>query len=128
MPSLVNAAQLYGALTLYHLDGSFRWLFFDSSSTSPPMKLTIASARAELLITRQQQNQLLKKIKGLREYLREEGIDPDERPDYTERNTRIYEAWLACKSYTQVGREFNLTPGRISCICQRIHLKRPPTK
>lgn len=82
--------------------------------------MSIQEAKEQLAIYRGQQRELRKQIEKLRKFLREKGIDPDPPAvDLRPRNKAIYGLFLDGKSYTDIAKEYKLSPGRIKDLCQR---------
>lgn len=82
--------------------------------------MTAKQAKEKLIILRKKQNRLRKQIDELREFLRQKNVNPDAPAiDLTKRNQAIYKRYLAGLSYTEIGKIYNLSPGRIRNICKR---------
>lgn len=82
--------------------------------------MSIEEAKAQLAIYREQQRGLRKQIEELRKFLLQQGIDPDPQAiDLRPRNKAIYGQYLDGKPYSDIAREYKLSPGRIKDICQR---------
>lgn len=82
--------------------------------------MTSKHAIERLKQLRAEQAVIAKEIKKLREFLQEKGINPDTKPDYSDRNTRIYREWQKGQTFIEVAAKFNLSVTRVSGICRRI--------
>lgn len=86
--------------------------------------MTIEQAKNTLKAYRQEQNQLRKKIDGLREFLRQHNVNPDAPlVDLTNRNKSIYKKRLKGASCLAIAKEFKLSPERVRSVCKRLELQ-----
>jgi hypothetical protein len=84
-------------------------------------KININELKRRLEEARGLQRRIRSEIDELREQLINAGVNPDApKIDLAKRNSRIHKKWKQGKTFTSLGKEFNLSPTRISSICNRI--------
>lgn len=83
--------------------------------------MTLQEAQEKLALLRKRQKRLRTQIDELREFIFEQGENPD-RPEVelAERNRDIYRLFKKGHSYTELGKHYNLSASRIRGICIRI--------
>lgn len=83
--------------------------------------MTIEEAKQKLIVYRDRQRVLRKKIDRLREFLRDSGIEPDPPPvDLTQRNNSIYSRRLDGLSWDEIAAEYKLSKQRVKDIYARV--------
>lgn len=83
--------------------------------------MTVQEAKKDLELFRKKQRELRKQIDELRQFLRDAGEDPDARKiDLVPRNKEVYKKWKDGQKFSEIAREYKLSPTTISGVCNRI--------
>jgi Mor family transcriptional regulator len=83
--------------------------------------MNLDSIKKKLKEARGKQRELRKEIDRLRQLMRDIGEDPDApEVDLTARNKRFYIQWKDGQKFTEIAREYKLSPTTVSSVCNRI--------
>lgn len=87
--------------------------------------MTVQEAQRKLVGLRARQRKLRKEIDTLRDFVRSQGVDPDDtRPDMSERDNDIYNLHKTGMKYIDIAKQFGLSGERVSMICAQIEFKK----